>query len=171
MRTFSKPECTPSLSASSIKLAVPRHQQMNCGPLAQSRRKLCLRYQRVPVLSKDSVICVLSPSPDHEDRRCSVSDHLPFWVGTVLEDEEAPVDTYGKQLHPIDPEDAFQVQWLGVFVSTVASPTARARELAVAMRASGYERISSQAGHNRLSDTIKREAILFMTSNFQTETE
>eukprot|EP00965_Chrysotila_dentata_P032666 1088569-Pleurochrysis_carterae.AAC.1 len=61
------------------------------------------------------ITCVLSPSSVLEDRHCPVGDHLPFWVGNVLEDEEAAVDAYGKRLQPIDPEDAFQVQWLGVF--------------------------------------------------------
>eukprot|EP00965_Chrysotila_dentata_P076357 2521813-Pleurochrysis_carterae.AAC.1 len=91
---------------------------------ADELRSARAEQKDVAVLSKGSVICVLPRSCLLEDRRCPVGDHLPFWVGNVLEDDEAPVDAYGKRLQPIDPEDTSKFSGLASLTRTAVSPTA-----------------------------------------------
>eukprot|EP00965_Chrysotila_dentata_P237997 6202230-Pleurochrysis_carterae.AAC.2 len=83
-------------------------------------------------------------------------------------------DTYGHRLDSPEPEDEFDVQWLGVFSSTGNSTDSvvGSWQLRCAHKdARGKSHVwdeerCTRAGHNRLVDTIPREAILLYDVEF-----
>eukprot|EP00965_Chrysotila_dentata_P077047 2544026-Pleurochrysis_carterae.AAC.1 len=66
-----------------------------------------------PILKKGNIVVVLPPSDVLKDT-VPMGEKLPFWLGMVEENEQAPIDHYGRRVNLVKKDDDFVINWMNV---------------------------------------------------------
>eukprot|EP00965_Chrysotila_dentata_P235982 6201075-Pleurochrysis_carterae.AAC.1 len=122
----------------------------------------------VPILQKGALICILPNQEDLKEGDMAPGDNIPFYLGEVQEDEDAPVDSNGRRLEEMSKDDKFQIQWLNNIdtrgkVLDAVTGAWKLRCTHMNNRGAAHpwtENSCCRSPHSRMLATVKRESIL-----------